>query len=176
MKGTFILVALALGAVTASASTISATLTLNNDQPTLINYGPYEGDYSWSYTLTVDSGDLGDVESVDFTDLLGVVGVHLETGNDDWSDTHTTSTASFTDNCGQYYYQNCQDETGTSATLTIYSTDGSTGNADYDLALFTYDPSGTIGGPAQGTAPEPASLGLTGLALFALGAFKLRRS
>jgi hypothetical protein len=176
MKGGFFVLALTFGALMAYADRISpsATITLDNGSPTTA--GP---DYDWTYTISVNDGDLGNVSSVEIFDVGGVVNVSAPCGSTcyfpvpDWSASYTSLGHGLYD----VTFTNNYDNVGSSLDgFVIESTYHTGAQTPYSVTYSNgFDPGQTVGAPSAPT-PEPASIGLTGLALLGLGAFKLRRS
>lgn len=173
MKGIFVLLALALGSMMAYADRISpsATITLDNGSPTV--EGP---DYNWTYTISVTNGSLADVSSVEIFDVGGVVNVSAPCGYTCEFPAWLASSTSLGHGLYDVTFTNNGDYYGSSLDGFVVESIYHTGiQTPYSVTYSDdRDPSQTVGAPAA-TTPEPASLGLTGLAL-ALGGFKLRRS
>ncbi len=182
MKVKFVLLALALCAVTASATPVSVTGAINLD-PDEPQYNDFRSAWDWVYTISVTSeyGSIDNIEDVEIMGLTGVEGVSAPLG---WWASYTSAgdglyDVTFTNLFySQYSYQVDCDKPYNSLFCSangfqIYSSYDTGGPATYDITIG--DPtvaSGVVGAPA---VPEPASIGLTGLALLALGAFKFRR-
>lgn len=162
MNRKFVFLALLVGAVTAGASPV---VTLENT--TSVGHGEYD----WSYTLSNGDLDIGYISSIEFFDVGGVSEFGSFGPNLSWFVNVGGCSGGLCDvtfyNYGEYV------NTDSLSGFVIQSSDNTSITGSYSVNY--YDPSIQVPGPAA-SAPEPATLGLTGLALLALGSFKRRRN
>lgn len=174
MSRRFVVFSLLVSAMTVHAAAIPVGTIVLDSSPT-----PFFGDYSWEYTISVTGGNLGELSSITVDDVYGVTGLFTPGG---WSSSDTALGGDLFDVTFTNNNHDCGDACGTSRNgFYILSTSNTEVTQDYTVDY--HDVTGnqpspntvTVPGNPDPVAPEPATLGLTGLSLLALGGIGARR-